>query len=198
MKDYIKMLIFVFVLGAVTSTLLLTMDYLTKDRIEKNKEAALMSAILDAYEIPYSFNNVFVVFGDNVVTYELNGYTFYENIATKEVSYLFEGSAVWGPLVGIVTLEADFRTIVKISILEQEETPGLGGVIAEEQYLETFEGIILSESAPYIMLRHGSGENLPNEVDAITGGTRTSEAFERIFNDYYETVKPIWEGRAQS
>jgi uncharacterized protein with FMN-binding domain len=53
----------------------------------------------------------------------------------------------------------------------------------------------LAESSPYIIIRHGSGENLDNEVDAITGGTRTSEAFMKMVNETYPVFKALWESR---
>lgn len=204
MKEYVKMLLFVFILGGVVSFLLLGMDYLTKDRIEQNTIALVRSSILDAYDIDYNFNNINDVFIANVRTYDIsvetNGttriYTFYEDNATKNVSYIFEGDGVWGPIVALITLEPDFKTIVSLTILEQQETPGLGGVLAEKPYLRNFVGVVLSDQAPYIIIRHGETDSLPNEVDAITGGTRTSERFELMFNRTYGEFKAVWEGRS--
>ena len=59
MRQYIKMILFIVVLGSVVSFLLVGMDVLTKDRIAKNDEALLKSSILEAYQISYNFNNIF-------------------------------------------------------------------------------------------------------------------------------------------
>ena len=195
MKQYIKMMLFVILLGTIVSGLLVGMDMFTKDRIARNQEALVKSSILDAYNIGYNFNNIFNVFEDNVTEVILDNQTFYIDNETNQVSYIFEGSGVWGPIKAIMTLESDFKTIVGITILEQEETPGLGGVLAEKPYLDTYVGTILAESSPYIIIRHGSGENLDNEVDAITGGTRTSEAFMKMVNETYPVFKALWESR---
>jgi Na+-transporting NADH:ubiquinone oxidoreductase subunit C len=195
MKQYIKMMLFVILLGTIVSGLLVGMDMFTKDRIARNQEALVKSSILDAYNIGYNFNTIFDVFEDNVTEVIVDNQTFYIDNETNQVSYIFEGSGVWGPIKAIMTLESDFKTIVGITILEQEETPGLGGVLAEKPYLDTYVGTILAESSPYIIIRHGSGENLDNEVDAITGGTRTSEAFMKMVNETYPVFKALWESR---
>jgi Na+-transporting NADH:ubiquinone oxidoreductase subunit C len=195
MRQYINMLVFVVILGSVVSFLLVGADLLTKDRISRNDEALLKSSILDAYDISYSFNTVFERFDDTVEEVVIEDTTFYIDKETNRVSYIFKGSGVWGPIEAIMTLEADFKTIVSISILAQEETPGLGGVLAEAWYLEKYSGTVLSDQSPYIIIRHGNEDNLPNEVDAITGGTRTSEAFMKMVNETYPIYKTLFESR---
>lgn len=192
MKNYLKLIIFVVVLGAITSGLLIGMDVLTRDRIEANKEALIKSVILDAHGIPYTFANIHEVFEDSITITEVDGLTFYVNSVTGFVSFEFLGSGVWGPIRGVLTLEDDFETIVKIGILEQEETPGLGGIIAESRYLSTFVGKLM---VPTLEINKDPSPNKDNEVDAITGATRTSEAFELLINEAYTLHVAAWENR---
>lgn len=193
MKQYIKLLLFVIVLGTVTSGLLVGMDVLTRDRIALNKEAQIKSAILDAYQIKYNINTVHDIFEDSVTVIQYEGEdTFYVDNQTGQISFIFEGGGVWGTIRGVITFENDFRTVVNLSILTQSETPGLGGVVAEKWYLEKYQGIVFATESPFILVRHGSAENLPNEVDAITGGTRTSEKFEQILNTAYAEFQAKW------
>ena len=195
MKQYIKMMLFVILLGTIVSGLLVGMDMFTKDRIARNQEALVKSSIFDAYNIGYNFNTIFDVFEDNVT--EVIVIIKHFTSIMKPIKYLISLKVLvyGGPIKAIMTLESDFKTIVGITILEQEETPGLGGVLAEKPYLDTYVGTILAESSPYIIIRHGSGENLDNEVDAITGGTRTSEAFMKMVNETYPVFKALWESR---
>lgn len=194
MKQYIRMMLFVIILGGVTSGLLVGMDLLTKDRIALNKEASIKSAILDAYDISYNLNNIHDIFETeiNVIQYEGED-TFYVDNRTGQISYIFTGGGVWGTIRGVITFESDFRTVVNISILEQSETPGLGGVVAERWYLDTYIGTVFDTASPYIIIRHAQEDNLTNEVDAITGGTRTSEKFMEILNTTYEAFKAKWD-----
>jgi Na+-transporting NADH:ubiquinone oxidoreductase subunit C len=189
MNQNLKMMIFVVILGLVTSALLLGANALTEDRIELNKEAKLKSAILDGFEIEYNFTNIHDVFDDTITILEEDGYTFYVNDLTGSVAFRFEGSGLWGPIIGILTLEDDFETIVRITILEQEETPGLGGVVAERPYLDKYVGVKMTPSID--VTKEGATE--PNQVDAITGATGTSNAFEVILNDNYDAYSAAWQ-----
>jgi Na+-transporting NADH:ubiquinone oxidoreductase subunit C len=192
MKQYLKLIFFVLILGSITSGLLVGMDLLTRDRIEANKEALIKSTILDAHGISYTFANIHEVFADTITIEEIDGLKFYINDATGYVSFEFLGGGVWGPIRGVLTLEDDFQTIVKIGILEQEETPGLGGIIAESRYLATFVGKLM---VPSLEINKDSNPNKDNEVDAITGATRTSKAFELLINEAYTLHLAAWETR---
>ena len=133
-------LLFVLALGGFASILLVGADWLTKNRIDANQEALLKSVILDANSIEYTFQEIHDVFENEIVTYDLENVRLYQSTSTNNISYEFIGNGVWGEIRGIITLDSNFKTIVEISILEQEETPGLGGVGAEREYLENFVG----------------------------------------------------------
>lgn len=192
MKQNLKLMMFVLILGILTSGLLVGVDALTRDRIVQNQAAQLKSAILDANQISYNFGNIHDVFDEEIEVITVGELTFYEAKESKNVSYEYTGGGVWGPISGVITLNADFETIVAIKVLNQQETPGLGGIIAEAKYLANFVGI---KMVPTLQINKDSSANLPNEIDAITGATRTSEAFEIIMNDNYVVYKAAWESR---
>lgn len=194
MKQNLKLIVFVLVLGLLTSGLLVGVDALTRDRIEQNKIAQLKAAILDANQVSYNFNNIHTIFDDEIETIVIDDLTFYLHTTSGNVSYTFIGGGVWGPISGVMTLEDDFETIVAIKVLKQEETPGLGGIIAEAKYLANFVGI---KMVPTLLINKDSAANLPNEVDAITGATRTSEAFEIIMNDQFAIYQTAWNSREE-
>ncbi|TVP84407.1 MAG: FMN-binding protein [Acholeplasmataceae bacterium] len=188
MKSNVQVFIFVIILGVVTSVLLLGADALTSERIIANREAELQSTILDAYGVTYTFGNISTVFEDRVEVVTVDDFTFYVDKETSAVSYVFEGSGLWGPIVGIISLEADFETILSITIFQQQETPGLGGRVAERRYLDTFAGV---KMVPVIVITR-DGADGPNEADAITGATGTSTAFENILNASYDAHRSAW------
>lgn len=190
MSNNLKMIVFVLVLGTITSLLLLGMDLLTKDRIIANEQALLKSSILDGFGISYNFSNIHDVFDEKVVIDDsVEGYVFYIDPATNFVTFEFKGDGVWGPILGVITLKDDFQTIVRITILEQQETPGLGGVVAERNYLNKFVDKVMN-----IRLTK-TPTNPDNDVDVITGGTRTSERFDALLNQAYDLHKAAWESR---
>lgn len=203
MKEYLKMILFVLIMGAITSGVLIGMDQLTAERIAANESAEIKTTIMDSYGIAYTTTNLHEVFQEQVEVVSSGDFTFYVDKVSGAVSYEFLGGGVWGPISGVITLESDFQTIREITVLDQEETPGLGGRIAEEDILGRFVGLVLvlnadegSYGSPrYLQINKNTADNAANEIDSIAGATRTSERFEVIFNTTYEAAKAAWDAR---
>jgi Na+-transporting NADH:ubiquinone oxidoreductase subunit C len=182
-KRYLQMLRFVFIMGILTSIVFVGMEIWTAPLIAANVANELRATILRANGISFNTGNINTVFSENIEEVEVDGFLFFVNASTGNISFEFEGGGVWGPIIGVVTLDADKETIVDIRVTEQQETPGLGGIVATDAYLSTFVGI---RFLPGIEINKPDSEtNKPNEVDSITGATRTSKAFEGILNDTY-------------
>ena len=189
MNQYLKMTLFVLVMALITSSVLLGIEALTADRIQANQDAKVKSAVLDANGITYSITNINETFAAEIEIIELEDWVFYLNPDTGAVSFNIEGGGVWGPIEGILTLESDFETILNVTILQQEETPGLGGVIADSQYLATFVGKVM---VPRFEINKDTSDNA---IDAITGATNTSKRFETLINEDYLAAKAVWNSR---
>lgn len=189
MKTNLKLLLFVLIMAVLTSGILVGVEALTAERIQNNQDAKIKIAILEANGISYTLATINETFDQEIDVVEVDEWTFYVNPDNGSVSFALSGGGVWGPIEGILTLESDFETIVKVSILQQEETPGLGGVIAESQYLETFVGKVM---VPEFMINKDPGANLPSEIDSIVGATNTSKRFEEIINTDYAAAKLAW------
>ncbi|MGE4571355.1 MAG: FMN-binding protein [Candidatus Izemoplasmatales bacterium] len=192
MNQYLKMTLFVLIMALITSSVLLGVEALTADRIQANQDAKVKSAVLDANGIAYSITNINETFDAEIEIIELEDWVFYLNPDTGAVSFNIEGGGVWGPIEGILTLESDFETILNVTILQQEETPGLGGVIAESQYLATFVGKVM---VPRFEINKDTSENAIYEIDSITGATNTSKRFETLINEDYLAAKAVWNSR---
>jgi Na+-transporting NADH:ubiquinone oxidoreductase subunit C len=203
MKQYIKMLSFVFIMGFLTSIVFVGMDALTAERIEMNKDAAIYSAVLTHNDITYNSGNLAEVFNDNItveeVTYDGQLLSFYINEVNGNVSFLygvFSLGGLWGPVRGVITLESDFQTIVNVTVLEEQETPGLGGKVKNREFLDQFIGLqLLPELERPVEVNKDAAANKANEVDEISGATGTSTAFERLLNDSYQIYRDLWLNR---
>ena len=206
MNKYLRMLSFVSILGAVSAGLLTGAKLLTDDLIDANADALLKSEILTAHEVEFNFTNIHDVFAEEttIYTYETTygdaelELTFWEDNTSGRVTIQFGpvfGGGVWGPIIGLLSLESDFNTIVRLAILQQEETPGLGGVVATRPYLDQFVGKTFDEGLEIIK---GLDATLAedNEVPAITGATRTSGQFEIILNNAFVTHQSVWNDNA--
>lgn len=185
MKEQLKMIFFVFVLGIAAAGILLGSDTFTKPMIEEYEEFAFRRTILRSFDIDYEDDTVFDIFEKEITVEELDDANLYFT-ADGTVGFEFEGGGLWGPIRGFMTLEPDYVTIKGIQITYNEETPGLGGVVAEQWYLNKYKG---KQFSPEIMIKKNADESSATEVDAITGATGTSDAFQLIINESYQARK---------
>jgi len=186
MKEQLKMIFFTIILGLASSGILVGMDAYTSDKIIENEELAFKNSVLQAFEIDYEASEIVDVFSNQINRIEKGGYNFYES-NSGAIGFEFEGSGLWGPITGFLTLKEDLVTIQDIQIMEQSETPGLGGIIAEADYLAKYKGKVFNPDI--VVVKANDEENAINEVDAITGATGTSRAFETLLNAAYMTKK---------
>ncbi len=180
MKEKLMMILFVLILGTVLSTAIVSVDAFTAPLIEKNKVRKLRISVLKAMDIPYSKDKVDEVFSGNVVTKKQGEIEFYVAQTGGDIAFEIYGSGLWGPIHGIIALGQDLKTIKGITIIHQEETPGLGGRIAEADFLDRFKA---KNIFPRLIIQPPGKASRNNEVDGITGATLSCKAFEEILND---------------
>ncbi|MFA4842520.1 MAG: FMN-binding protein [Candidatus Omnitrophota bacterium] len=179
MKNALRVIIFVIIMGTVSGLLLVGVNTYTMPLILKNEEFKLKTSVLAVLEIVHEDSNATSVFKEQVKELQKEGYAFYTS-TDGAVAFEFRGSGLWGPIAGIISVEKDLKTIRKIKITYQEETPGLGGRIAEADYLKQFKR---KELLPRLVFMPEGKASQKNEVDAITGATGSSRAFERLINE---------------
>lgn len=80
-----------------------------------------------------------------------------------------------------LTLNGDLDTVIALTIFEQGETPGLGDRITEPDWQDLWQDKKLTDSsgdfALSVVKGKGSG---PNEVDGISGATRTGNGINNM------------------
>lgn len=118
---------------------------------------------------------------DRTVPQEERMYPYYRCEKDGNTYYVIPmvGNGLWGAIWGFVALESDYNTIYGASFDHATETPGLGAEINLPGFQDPFEGKkILDESGDYKSItvkKGGAEEGNPHQVDAITGGTITSD-----------------------
>lgn len=91
------------------------------------------------------------------------------------------GAGLWEAIWGYVALEPDMSTVKGVVLDHKSETPGLGAEIATPAHQAKYVGKTVFEGDDFvsITLKKGganpSDANYAHEVDAITGGTKTSD-----------------------
>ena len=101
----------------------------------------------------------------------------------QEIGFAFPagGPGLWGGIETYVGISKDYSTILGLAITAQNETPGLGGRIGDEEFLGQFRDLDVSGAAEgsYIVYRPSSGGN----VDAVAGATLTSKSVSTFLNE---------------
>ena len=174
----LKIIIFVVIMGTVSSALLVGMNSFTEPLISKNEELKLKSAVLDVLEIPYEKLTALNIFKDKVRVLVSNKDKFFIS-SDGTAAFEFYGPGLWGPISGVASINSGLSAIKTIKILHQEETPGLGSRISEHSFLKQFRG---KEFFPKLIFMPEGKASAINEVDAITGATGSSRALERLLN----------------
>ncbi len=185
MKEKISMIAFVIVLGTLLTGALTAVDNWTEPIIRKNEELKTKRSVLQALGIPFSPDSVVSVFQTNITEQTAGEATFYVN-RDEDVAFRIAGSGLWGPITGVIALESDLATIKGITIIHQEETPGLGGRIGEKVFLDSFAGKTI---VPSLSITKPGKARTDSEVDGITGATLSCNAFQRVVNS--ESAKYI-------
>ena len=182
MKSKLSMILFVLILGSTLTTALVSVDYVTKGPIARNKAEKLQKSVLSAFGIPYTKESIISeLFPENIKTHELNEEEiYYEAKSSGDIAFEINGMGLWGPIKGIVALDENLQKIQGFSIIHQEETPGLGGRIAEPEFLTRFKGINITEG---LRIQSPGKVQADNEVHGITGATLSCKALEEILND---------------
>ncbi len=97
-----------------------------------------------------------------------------------------EGKGLWGPIYGYVSLKSDMNTIYGVNFDHKGETPGLGAEINTTAFESQFHGKRLFDNDSFIsvqVLKGGAPESDIHGVDAISGGTITSNGLQNMIFD---------------
>ncbi len=189
-------LIFAAVLGVVCAALLTAVGELTRSARELNVEADwkknVLAVLEPGYDTDVSAEQVLADFKRmiprgkepwgklEVYRYEVDG---------KLVAMVvpFAGPALWGDVEGYLALEADLTTIRGIAFTKHSETPGLGGDIAEEPFRNGWKGK-QAKTAAGIVVCKGPTAVADNEINGITGATKTGDGVQAMVNKVIKEI----------
>ena len=167
------MLLITVVCISITSGLYLS----TQQRVIANETLFLKKTILEAADVEYpdNFQEITTIYNNTVV--EESGY--YTVATGVEAVYVmpFTGPGLWGPIELMVGFRDDLDALTGIGIVSQNETPGLGARIEEEWFKKQFAG----KWGPFTLVEEGTATRT-DQIDSITGATRTSRSIQAILN----------------
>ena len=177
-----KMFLVLTVIGAVSGGILAGVFHVADPLIQANREKELKEAIF-------------------VVLPEAKDYKILEKGIDKAKVIVYQGLDADGRSVGLafiadgggfqgnirimVGLSVDYLKLKGIKVIEQNETPGLGNRIKEPAFEGQFKGLEIKPKVEYIKYRK---PEKPNQIQAITGATISSDAVVKNINNAVEEV----------
>jgi Na+-transporting NADH:ubiquinone oxidoreductase subunit C len=159
---------------------------ITKDQIKLNENLRFIKSVLLAAGVPVPAqpSDAEKIFSERVKEIkDNNGKTQYFVIYSEDRSsvstYVLvrSGAGLWGTITATVGVNSDLSSFAGLTIVDQSETPGLGGRITEQWFMDQFKG----KKSPLTTVPEGNpaGEN---EFQAITGATYSTNAIREIVN----------------
>lgn len=186
-KSFAYPIVFMVVLTAIFTLVLSYLNYSTAEKIDALQDAELQKKILYVFDIDLlsdEVEDITRVFDEKIVSEKIDNeiiYTYKEDGEVKGYAFPATGPGLWGTINAYVGISKDYSELLGLEFISQDETPGLGGRIAEDWYKQQFRGIDLknSEDGKYIIYRPATGGN----VDAIAGATLTSKSVSKLVNE---------------
>ncbi|AEJ60582.1 FMN-binding domain protein [Spirochaeta thermophila DSM 6578] len=183
--------LFSFIVTALFVTVLAAAHLGTRERVLLAEERRLQEAVLHALKTPASGEEARRTFARLSVAALPNGTRIYRTPEPRSYAVELSGPGLWGTIRAVVGISGDLSRILGLAILEQNETPGLGGRITEPWFLSQFEGERIGPDGIAVRQTGRSGDPDPDNslVDGITGATRTSQAIETLVDRAITTLK---------
>ena len=153
------------------------------------KEAMILNANGEVVE-----GDVFSALNDLKASFAEGKYPIF--VATSGVVVPLYGAGLWGPIWGYIALDTDMNTVKGIVLDHSGETPGLGAEITTPKHQAMYPGKTVYEGDAIVgvtLKKGGADKNNPHEVDAITGGTKTSDGVSAMISDCLNYYKPYFD-----
>jgi Na+-transporting NADH:ubiquinone oxidoreductase subunit C len=158
----------------------------TKERISLNDRLRLKEAVLYSAGVPLPNNNAEVdrMYDERVTEVkDKAGHIRYFEVkapnssAVESYVVIRTGAGLWGEITTAVGFDANLQSFTGLEILDQNETPGLGGRIGESWFKDQFKG----KQPPLTTVPEGDPTD-QNQFQAITGATYSTTAIQDIMN----------------
>jgi len=191
-KGGIYTVFFTIVMCVACAGVLTYANRLWHDRIKANESFSRIRAIMGtlglvAYD-EQDRASVIDKYGKSVALKkegELDVYEAKKEQKTTAFALEVTGRGKYGPIKGILSIEADRKKIKDMTIYEHEETPGLGGRITSREWLDQFKGVALvTDGVTGVII--SSKSKGPNVIDAVTGASKTMRSMEKMVNTIIE------------
>ncbi len=188
MKTFSNRYIFIYsaVLVAVVALILTVASVSLKPLQDKNREAEQKQMILKTIGVEATRDNAAELYAKHIT--EADGYYAF----TDGIILPLNGTGLWGPIWGYLALDCS-GNVTGAVFDHKGETPGLGGEIATDKFAQRFIGKKMDEH-PIYLTKNADKDN-PYQVDAISGGTMTSNGVTAMMEQAWFDYRDLVEGK---
>lgn len=186
------MLLYSLALVAVSAVVLSVTAVALKPREERNRQIEQQQMVLKAIGIDASKNEATALYGKHITEAQIDDKTYYTYTCDGQQGLILplHGAGLWGPIWGYLALDGNGKVVGAV-FDHKGETPGLGGEIATDKFAQRFVGKSMGEH-PIYLTKNADKDN-PYQVDAISGGTMTSNGVTQMLEEGYDDYKKIRE-----
>ncbi len=187
------MLLYSLAIVAVSAVVLTVTAVTLKPRELQNRQTEQRQMVLKAIGVETSRNEAESLYKKYITESEYNNAPLYEfeKEGQKGLILPLHGNGLWGPIWGYLAIDGQ-RHVVGAVFDHKGETPGLGGEIATEKFARQFVGKRVTDdqgNIKAIRLKKNADRQNPYEVDAISGGTMTSNGVNEMIENELEKYK---------
>ncbi len=180
----LKVIIVLTCIGLISGGSLAGVYKISYPLIEKNRIAELKKAIFDVLPEAKSYKEL-----------ERNGLKAYYGLDSEEnpVGIAFEasGNGFQAKIVMMVGIDNEFEKLKGMKVLQQIETPGLGNKIEFDEFRDQFKGLSATPQIEYVKNKK---PEKPNQIQAITAATISSDAVVKILNKEIKVMSKTFKG----
>lgn len=184
-------IIFMLLVALFFGTLLASFYHSTKERIEENRVLRFKEAVLSVFGLPT--DDIELSYQEYITEHSIDELVYYiAQDDTLKLGYCFpvRGNGLWGSISALLAVDNEFAAILAFRILEQNETPGLGGRITEEAFQSQFSGKGFFDGEKIVEYRLIPEDETAGkyEINQITGATSSSQAVVSMIFRNFQTI----------
>lgn len=187
MKKFTNKYIFIYstILVVVVAVILTVVSLSLKPYQQKNQENENKQLILGAIGVLCERNEAADLYAQYITEEEQDGIGYYSFKTESQEGYIipFDGVGLQDSIFAFLALDKQLN-VIGVKFNHRAETPGLGAKMVEPFFAERFVGksVVDGNAIVPIQVKKNAADS-PYEVDAISGGTRTSEGVNNMFVD---------------
>ncbi|MBP7564195.1 MAG: FMN-binding protein [Candidatus Cloacimonetes bacterium] len=173
-------IVFMMIITIIFVGILAVFYHSSKGRVQQYQDNAIKKAILLVFSLPT--DHIEKDYELYIRESEVNKMKYYQAVKDSVVignAFIIQGKGLWGGITGLIAYTPDYQNILRFSIINQNETPGLGARITEKWFTDQFNSkkiIQNNQISDFMMVAENKEDLSETEVKQVTGATASSKA----------------------